>query len=249
VADKVITPAPPPPPDKRQTHWMVWWSMGSAALVANNGGLGLQDPPWMNTRPPPPGDNDTSPPHSPVLLTPAYAGDFVEVTVQCSCRMMTCSMTLPPPLVTTPLATTTSFPSDFGYWGSKHNTTAPSDDKANLHTVGVTAPQMHLDMISDVGPMAAFSLQAFLENSFKLIFSTASMYGANNAPMQFCRLFSESAWVVDCALMEMKDKNGRRIGRVVTLFDCSNSQAFGSPHPLKCHQSACSIGGFGIYHG
>ncbi len=54
--------------------------------------------------------------------------------------------------------------------------------------------------------MAAFSLQALLDNSFELIFGPASLYGVNNAPMQFHHLFGKGARVVDCALMEMKDK-------------------------------------------
>ncbi len=81
VVGKVITPSSPPPPGKNQGHWMAWRTMGGATLMADNGGLGLQDLPWVNTRPPPPGNHNTSLSQSPVLLTPANAEDLVEVTV------------------------------------------------------------------------------------------------------------------------------------------------------------------------
>jgi hypothetical protein len=98
VADKVITLTPPPPLDENQGHQMVWWSMGSVALVADNGILSLQNPPWVNTRPPPPGNHNTSSSQSPVLLTQANAGNFVEVTAQCGHQMTTCSLAVPSPL-------------------------------------------------------------------------------------------------------------------------------------------------------
>jgi hypothetical protein len=79
VVDKVITLAPPPPPYERTGHQIVRQLMDSVALVAKNGGLGLQDLPWTITRPPPIGNNEMSPSHLPVLLTPADASDFVEV--------------------------------------------------------------------------------------------------------------------------------------------------------------------------
>ncbi len=207
VVDEVITPTPPPPPDEHQGHQMVRWSIGSAALVAINGGLGLQDPPWINTQPLPPGNNNTSPYHSPVLLTLADARDFVEVMAPRGRRMTTCLTAVPPPFITIPPATATFFPPDFGNLDSKHNSTTLPDNEAHLHTVGVTAPWMHPDMIGNVGPPAAFSLQALLDNSFESIFGTASWHSANNTPMRFCQLFSKGAWVVDCFLMEIKDKN------------------------------------------
>jgi hypothetical protein len=80
VVDKMITPAFPPPLDERACHQMVQWSMESAASVTKNGGLGLQDLPWMITRPPPTSNKEMSPAHLPVLLTAADTGDFVEVT-------------------------------------------------------------------------------------------------------------------------------------------------------------------------
>ena len=42
-----------------------------------------------------------------------------------------------PSFVMIPRATATSFPPDFGYLNSKHDATAPPDDKAHLHTVGL----------------------------------------------------------------------------------------------------------------
>jgi hypothetical protein len=80
VEDKVITPTPPPPLDEGAGHWMVWRLMDSAALVTKNRGLGLQDPPWTFSRPLSMSDNETSPSHLLVLLTPANASDFVEVS-------------------------------------------------------------------------------------------------------------------------------------------------------------------------
>ncbi len=137
----------------------------------------------MNTHPPPLGNHNTSLSQSPVLLAPGNTGDFVEVTAQCSCQMMTRLSTVPPPFVTIPPATVTSFPSDFGYLDSEYDATTPPDNKVQLNTVGVTAPWAHPDMIGNVGPMAAFSLQALLDNSFESIFGAASSYGTVDALM------------------------------------------------------------------
>jgi hypothetical protein len=90
VTDNTITLTPPPPPDEHTGYQMVRRSMDSVASVAKNGGLGLQDPPWKFSRPPPTSDNETSLSHSPtVLLTPADASDFVEVMAGRSRRMTT----------------------------------------------------------------------------------------------------------------------------------------------------------------
>jgi hypothetical protein len=133
----------------------------------------------------------------------------MEVTVRHGRCMMTQSLVVPPPFVTIPPATATSFPPDFGYLDSKHNTTALPDDGAHPDTVGAfgpTAARAHPDTVGDVGPMAAVSLQALLDKSFESIFGAASTYGNNNA-LFFQHLFSKGARVVDCALMEIKDKH------------------------------------------
>ncbi len=95
-----------------------------------------------------------------------------------------------------------------GLWvPNSDDATALPDDEAHLHTIKDTAPCTNPEMIDDIGPMAAFSLQALLDSSFKLIFGVTSKYVADDAPMHFCHLFSEGAWVVDHALMEIKDEN------------------------------------------
>jgi hypothetical protein len=120
--------------------------------------------------------------------------------------MLTRLLAVPTPFVLIPPTTRTSFPPDVGLLDSD-DVTAPPDNKARLHTVEDTAPRTTPEMIGNIGPTAAFSLQALLDNSFELIFGMASMYGANDAPICFCHLFSEGMQVVDHALMEIKDEN------------------------------------------
>ncbi len=121
---------------------------------------------------------------------------------------MTQLLAVPTPFVSIPLTTTTSFPLDFGLLDSD-DATAPPDNEARLYTIEDTAPCTNLEMIGNIGPTAAFSLQALLDNSFKLFFGVASVYGADDAPMHFCHLFSKGAWVVDHVLMEIKEENLR----------------------------------------
>ncbi len=63
------------------------------------------------------------------------------------------------------------------------------------------------DVSGDIGPTAAYSLQAILDNSFESIFGVASAYGADDASMRFRHLFSKGAGVVDHALTKIKDEN------------------------------------------
>ncbi len=93
--------------------------------MAKKEGLGLQDPPWVNTWLAPPGDHDTYPSHSPVLLTPTNAGNFMEVTARPGRRLTARLSAASPPFVMIPPATGTSFPLDFGYSDSKHGATTP----------------------------------------------------------------------------------------------------------------------------
>ncbi len=93
-------------------------------------GLGLQVPPWVNTRFPPHEDHTTSPTHSPVLLTPGDAGGFMGMIAMHGRRMTPRAAGVPPPFVTKPLATATTFPQEFGYSDSEHDATAPPDDMA-----------------------------------------------------------------------------------------------------------------------
>jgi hypothetical protein len=101
-----------------------------------------------------------------------------------------------------------SFLPDFGLSDSD-DATAPPDDEVHLHTVKDMAPCITPEMIGNIGPMAAFSLQALFDNSFESIFGVASAYRSNDALVRFCHLFSEGTWVVDRALMKIKDKNSR----------------------------------------
>jgi hypothetical protein len=71
------------------------------------------------------------------------------------------------------------------------------------------APCTTRDERGDICPIAAYSLQAILDNSFELIFGVASAYGADDVPMRFHLLFSKGARVVDLALTEIKDKKTR----------------------------------------
>jgi hypothetical protein len=92
----------------------------------------------------------------------------------------------------------------------EHDATAPPDNKACLHIVENTASCTTQELIGDIGPTAAYSLQALLDNSFELIFGVASTYGSNDAPMRFHHSFGKGVRVVDRALMEIKDKNALR---------------------------------------
>ncbi len=125
-------------------------SMDGTTSVVDNGGLGLQDPPWVNTQLPPLGDHDTSLSHSLVLLTSTNAGDFLDVTARHGRSMMICLLAVPPPFVTIPLATKTSFLPDSGYLDSKHNATVLPDRRAHPDTVGATAARVHPDTVRDV---------------------------------------------------------------------------------------------------
>jgi hypothetical protein len=87
----------------------------------------------------------------------------------------------------------TYFPPDFGLSDSEHGATAPPDNKVRLHTSKDRAPWTTPEMISNIGPMATFSLQALLDNSFESIFGVAFAYGADNALMRFRHLFSKGA--------------------------------------------------------
>ena len=91
----------------------------------------------------------------------------------------------------------TSFLPDFGLL-DLDNATAPLDNEVRLHTIEDTATCTNPEMISDIGPTAAFSLQALLNNSFKFIFGVASGYGADDTQMCFCHLFSRAhgEWTV-----------------------------------------------------
>jgi hypothetical protein len=102
----------------------------------------------------------------------------------------------------------TSFLPDFGLSDSD-DMPAPPDDEVHLHTVKDTAPCTNPEMIGNIGPTAAFSLQALLNNSFKMIFGVASAYGADDILMHLRHLFSEGVRVVDRSLMEIKDKKSR----------------------------------------
>jgi hypothetical protein len=154
-------------------------------------------------------DNETSLSHLTVLLTPADDSNFVEVSAQRGCRMMTLSSAVPTPFVLIPPKMGTSFLPDFGLLDLEHEEAALPDDLAHPHTFKDTAPCTTQEVSGDNGPTAAYSLQAILNNSFESIFGVASAYGADDAPMSFCHLFSKGAWVVDGAIMEIKDKNAR----------------------------------------
>jgi hypothetical protein len=121
--------------------------------------------------------------------------------------MTTWSSAVPTPFVLIHPTTATCSPLDFGLSDSEHDESAPPDNRAGLHTIKDTAPCTTQKLIGNIGPMAAYSLQALLDNSFESIFGVASAYVVNDAPMHFRHLFSKVAWVVDCALMEIKDKN------------------------------------------
>jgi hypothetical protein len=123
--------------------------------------------------------------------------------------MTTRLLAVPTPFILIPPTTATSFLPDFGLLDLEHDATTPPDNRVRLHAIEDTAPRTTLELISNIGPMAAYSLQALLNNSFELIFGVASVYGADDAPMHFCHLFSKGTRVVDCALMEIKGKNAR----------------------------------------
>jgi hypothetical protein len=152
-------------------------------------------------------DNETSPSHYTVLLTFPDDSNFVEVSDQRGCRMTTWLSAVSNPFVSIPPKTGTSFPPDFGLSDSEHEEAAPPDDKAHPPTFKDMAPCMTQEVSGDIGPMAAYSLHAVLDNSFKSIFGVASAYGADDVPMHFRHLFSEGARVVDRALLEIKDEN------------------------------------------
>jgi hypothetical protein len=132
--------------------------MDSAALVAKNGGLGLQDPPWTFSQSLPTSNNETSPSHSPVLLTPVNASNFLEVMAQHGRRMTTWLSTVPTPFGLIPPTMVISFLPDFGLSDSEHDASAPPDNEARLHTIKDTAPHRTQELIGDIGPMAAYSL-------------------------------------------------------------------------------------------
>jgi hypothetical protein len=81
---------------------------------------------------------------------------------------------VPTPFVSVPPKTATSFPPDFGLSDSEHEEAALPDDEAHPHTFKDMAPCMTQDVSGDIGPTAAYSLQAILDNSFDLIFGVAS---------------------------------------------------------------------------
>jgi hypothetical protein len=120
--------------------------------------------------------------------------------------MTTRLLAFPTPFVLIPPTTGTSFPPDFGLLDSEHDESTAPD---NIHTVEDTVPCTTQELIGNIGPTAAYSLHALLDNSFVLIFGVASAYVANDTPMFFRHLFSKGAWVVDHALTEIKDKNTR----------------------------------------
>ncbi len=122
---------------------------------------------------------------------------------------MTRLLAVPTPFVLIPPKTATSFLPDFGLLGLDHEEAAPPDDKARPHTIKDTALCTTQDVRGDFGPTAAYSLQAILDNSVKSIFGVASVYGTDDAPMQFRHLFNEGVRVVDHALTEIMDKNAR----------------------------------------
>jgi hypothetical protein len=116
---------------------------------------------------------------------------------------------VPTPFVSIPPTTATSFPPEFGLSNLEHDETALPHDEARLHTVKDLATCTTPEMIGNIGPTAAFSLQALLDNSFESIFGVASAYGVNNAPMRFRHLFSKGVLVLDRTLMEIKDEKLR----------------------------------------
>jgi hypothetical protein len=122
--------------------------------------------------------------------------------------MTTRLLAVPTPFVSIPSTMMTSFLPDFGLL-DLDNATAPLDNEVHLHTVKDTAPCTTPEIIGDIVPMAACSLQALLDNSFKWIFRVASAYSANDATMHSPHLFSKGVRVVDRAFMENKDKNSR----------------------------------------
>jgi hypothetical protein len=110
---------------------------------------------------PPTSNNETSLFHLPVLLTPADASNLVEV-------MAWQSSAVPTPFILISPTMATFFPMDFGLLDLEHDATAPSDGEAHLHTVKDTAPCTTPKLMGNIGPKAAYSLQAILDNSFKL---------------------------------------------------------------------------------
>jgi hypothetical protein len=120
--------------------------------------------------------------------------------------MTTWLLAVPTPFGSIPPTMMTSFLPDFGLSDSD-DVTSLTDNEACLHTVKDTAPCTNLKMIGDMGPVAAFSLQALLDNSFESIFGVAPVYSADDALMHFRHLFNKGVWVGDRALMEIKDKN------------------------------------------
>jgi hypothetical protein len=120
--------------------------------------------------------------------------------------MTTRSSAVPTLFVSIPPTIMTSFLPDFGLSDSDDVSALP-EDEARLNNVKDMAPCTNPEMIGNIGPMAAFSLQALLDNSFKTIFGVTSAYGSNDTLMHFRHLFSEGVWVVDRSLMEIRDKS------------------------------------------
>jgi hypothetical protein len=87
-----------------------------------------------------------------------------------------------------------SFPPDFGLSDSEHEEAAPLDNKAHPHSFKDKAPCTTQDVSGDIGPMAAYSLQAILDNFFESIFGVTSAYDADDAPMSFFHSAREHGW-------------------------------------------------------
>jgi hypothetical protein len=88
--------------------------------------------------------------------------------------MMTRSLAFPTLFFLISPTTGTSFLPDFGLSDLEHDDSAPLDNEAHLHTVEDMAPCTTQEVIGNIGPTAASSLQALLNNSFELIFRVAS---------------------------------------------------------------------------
>ena len=203
-------------------------------MVVNTTGLGLRDPPWVNTRLPPHEDQTTFLTHSPVLLTPGNAEGFMEVTAMHGCCVIVGGGGTPPLFLMIPLVTVTSFSQEFGYSDSEHDTTAPPDDRASPDTMGA------------VGPTAVVSLQALLINLYESMFGAASENVADNTPLQFWKLFSEGACVVDRALMEIRHEQVRHKSAldrkdpstIAESIECTVSPSIGTLRVWR-HQWLC----------